>query len=145
MVSTFRDLLPYQFGPLDPFIGALCIAAIASVVIFVLIAIWVYRDAEMRGMDGNIWAIGFVLTGFFLPFIGGLVVLVLYLILRAEHPSAYPAAAPGVPYAGIPPYPAPPPPPGASPAAAPQGTSCRSCGAPLRTGAAFCAACGAKV
>ncbi len=130
---------PFQLGPLDPFLGALCIAAIASLVIFILIAIWVYRDAETRGMDGNIWAIAFVLAGFFVPFVGGLVVLILYLILRAEHPVIYPAGVPGAPV-----YPAPAPPPRA-PAGNPQPANCRNCGAPLRPGGAYCANCGAKV
>lgn len=126
------SVFPFQFGPLDAFIGSLCVAAIASVVIFILIAVWVYRDAETRGMDANIWAIAFVLAGFFVPFVGGLIVLIIYLIVRAEHPVLYAIGAPP-----------PPPPPPPAPPASPQ--TCRNCGAPLRPGGAFCANCGSKV
>lgn len=148
MFSFPSAAFPFQLGPLDAFLGALCIAAIASVVIFILVAVWVYRDAESRGMDGNIWAIMFVLAGFFLPFVGGIVVLVVYLILRAEHPMMYAAGAPGMPYAGAPPYPPPAPPPGAAPSwppLQPAAGTCRNCGASLRPGVAFCPQCGTKV
>ena len=47
-------------------------------VIGVLILVWVYRDAESRGMSGILWAI----IVFFLSLIG----LVLYLIFR-ENPQ----------------------------------------------------------
>lgn len=151
MFSLPTGSFPFQLGPLDAFLGALCIAAIASLVIFILIAVWVYRDAQTRGMDGNIWAIAFALAGFFIPFVGGIVVLVIYLVLRAEHPVMYPGGVPMAPYPSSPQYPAVAPPLGAPPVApamqppvtAP--TSCRSCGAPLRPGAAFCAQCGSKV
>lgn len=144
MYAVPKGLLPLQFGPFDAFLGALCIAAIASVIIFILIAVWVYRDAQTRGMDGSIWAIVFVLAGFFVPFVGGFVVLVIYLILRSEHPVMYPGGIPMAPYPS--PYPPPVPPPETAPAAPPAVQApCRTCGAPLRPGAAFCAHCGAKV
>ncbi|HYM40044.1 MAG TPA: zinc ribbon domain-containing protein [Thermoplasmata archaeon] len=147
MVSLPAGASPFQLGPLDAFLGALCIAAIASLVIFILIAVWVYRDAQTRGMDGNIWAIAFVLAGFFLPFVGGLVVLIVYLIVRAERPVMYPVGVPAAPYAGPPTYPPPAPPPGAPrvQAAPPASLRCRSCGTPLNPGAAFCPYCGTRV
>ena len=49
-------------------------ASIIGFIIDVLIAIWVYNDAQRRGMNGIGWAIGtFLLCVIFLP---------LYLIIR---------------------------------------------------------------
>ena len=42
--------------------------ALFSFIIPLLIAIWVYHDAEKRGMNGILWAIGvFLLCIIFLP------------------------------------------------------------------------------
>lgn len=114
----------------------LCFAAVASLLIFIFVALWLYRDAESRGMGGLLWVLVLVAAGFLFPFVGGLVVLVIYVVVRMEHPvGAVPAVAAPVP---------PPPPPGPEP---PTGTpaSCKTCGAPARPGAAFCANCGAKL
>lgn len=49
-------------------------------VIGILILIWVYQDAESRGMDGLLWA----LIVFFLNIIG----LILYLLVRGSRITA---------------------------------------------------------
>jgi len=49
-------------------------------VIGILILIWVYQDAESRGMDGLLWA----LIVFFLNIIG----LILYLVVRESRITA---------------------------------------------------------
>ncbi len=159
MPFAFSWASPFQFGPFDAFLGAFCFVIIASLVVFVLVAIWVYRDAESRGMSGALWLVLLILASLFFAFIGGLVVLVVYLIVRSEHPVRYYMAAAPPPYyapAMYPPpaYPLGPAPPGATAAppppiqaqttGAPAG-SCRNCGAPLNPGAAFCGRCGARV
>ena len=37
--------------------GILCIIPVMILIVFILIAIWVYRDAESRGMSGVLWLI----------------------------------------------------------------------------------------
>lgn len=145
MISNVVGASPFQLGAFDALLGVLCLVIVASLVVFVLIAVWVYRDAEGRGMSGALWVVLLVLASLFFAFIGGLIVLVIYLIVRAEHPVLYPMA----PYMGY----APPmvPPPGPAPAAPPPpvgvaaaATTCRNCGAPLAPGAVFCGRCGAR-
>ncbi len=146
MFSNALGAVPFQLGPFDAFLGALCFVIIASLVVFVLVAVWVYRDAERRGMSGTLWVVLLVLASLFFAFIGGLIVLVIYLIVRAEHPVMY-----GMhPYAAYPPPMVPPP--GPVPPAVPPpptvgaaATTCRNCGAPLAPGATFCGRCGARV
>jgi hypothetical protein len=135
---------PFQFGAIDAFLGALCFVIIASLVVFILVAVWVYRDAESRGMSGMLWLVLLILASLFFAFIGGLIVLVIYLIVRAEHPVMYAAT----PYPGYGPPMAPPP--GAPPATPPPpyaaaATVCRNCGSALSPGATFCGRCGARV
>ncbi|HYT00899.1 MAG TPA: zinc-ribbon domain-containing protein [Thermoplasmata archaeon] len=111
---------------------ALCVLVF---VIFLLIAIWVYRDAESRGMSGVLWLILVLLF----PLIG----LIIYLVVR--HDKVQPMMAP--PYYGQQPWQPPPggaapPPAGGAPSAQ---MTCRNCGSPLAPGATFCGKCGAKV
>lgn len=136
---------PLQLGAIDAVLGALCFVILASLVVFILVAVWVYRDAQSRGMSGALWVVLLVLASLFFAFIGGLVVLVIYLIVRAEHPMMYAIS----PYGGyappmVPPPagPAAPPPPGVGVAAS---TVCRNCGAPLGPGMMFCGRCGARI
>src|SRR3972149_6064275 len=135
----------FDFG----FAGLICAIVIALFVVFVLIAIWVYRDAESRGMNGALWLIVVILIG--------LVGLIIYLVVRSDHPvrppGYYPPApgyypppgyAPGYPPPGVPPT-APPAP--APPAAPPGGQTvvCRNCGTVSPFGAQFCRNCGATL
>jgi RNA polymerase subunit RPABC4/transcription elongation factor Spt4 len=46
-------------------------------IIWIFVVVWVYRDAERRGMNGVLWAL--------LVFIGNLIGLVIYLIMRQEN------------------------------------------------------------
>ncbi len=124
--------LSFQVGFLA--FGAICAFAIAWLVIFILIAIWVYRDAESRGMGGALWLIIVILLG--------IIGLIVYLIVRGSHPVGGTAA----PYAAYPPqYPPPAYPPQQPPAAPAGAATCKNCGSPLNPGAAFCPRCGAKV
>lgn len=113
--------------------GAICGFLIAWLVIFIVIAVWVYRDAESRRMSGGLWLIIVILLG--------LIGLIVYLIVRADHPvGGTPPPYAAYPYAPPPAY-SPTPPAAAAGAAA----TCRNCGSPLSPGAGFCPRCGAKV
>lgn len=50
-------------------------------IIWIAIVIWVFRDAEQRGMSGILWAL--------LVLIGNLIGLLIYLIMRQEHASSH--------------------------------------------------------
>lgn len=130
---AFEGMLsPFQVELLG---GALCALIVGIWIIFLLIAIWVYRDAESRGMSGVLWLIVVLLFG--------IIGLIVYLVVR--HDRVQPMAQP---YYGQPPGWAPPPTTGAPPPAGPAPpaqATCRNCGSPLATGATFCGKCGAKV
>jgi len=67
--------------------GLFCIIPIVWFIIAILLCVWVYRDAESRGMSGALWLIIVIITG--------ILGLIIYLIVRKEKqgpPS--PAAAP---------------------------------------------------
>jgi len=121
--------------------GILCAIVLGSLILWIVIGVWVYRDAESRGMGGVLWLIIVIFLG--------LIGIIIYLVVRGSHPvrppgGYWPPPGPGYgpPSSYAPPlgY-APPVPP---PVAATAGT-CKECGAPLVAGAAFCAKCGAKV
>ncbi len=68
------------------FAGAICIVpVIIWFVIAILICVWVYRDAESRGMSGVLWLLIVLITG--------IIGLIIYLIVRKEKPTG-PAPAP---------------------------------------------------
>src|SRR5215469_8797164 len=99
--------------------------------IALLIAIWVATDANKRGMNGVLWAIGvFFLCIVFLP-----IFLIVRKPLLAQQPYGYP------PPESQPPYSPPPPPP---PTGAAQ-QFCSNCGAPINPGVKFCGNCGKPV
>lgn len=121
------------------FSGVLCFFIVALFVVFLFVAIWVYRDAETRGMSGVLWLIVVLLFG--------IIGLIIYLVVR--HDKVQPGMQP---YYGQQPYGQPPwtPPPGAAALppvgpAPPSQMTCRNCGSPLAPGATFCGKCGAKV
>lgn len=66
-------MIPLQFG----FEAALMIYWIVLIVwciIGIILAIWVYRDAESRGMNGALWLIIVILLG--------IIGLIIYLVVR---------------------------------------------------------------
>jgi hypothetical protein len=75
--STVHGLGRVSFEPM--FGGAL-------VIFWIIVLFWVYRDAERRGMNGVLWTL--------LVFIGNLVGLIIYLIVRNESRTAPGPAAP---------------------------------------------------
>jgi len=64
--------------------GIFCIIPIVFFIVAILLCVWVYRDAESRGMSGPLWLIIVLITGIF--------GLIIYLIVRKEKQG--PAAAP---------------------------------------------------
>lgn len=62
------------------FFGGICLIPIAWFVISILLCIWVYRDAESRGMNGALWLI--------IVLIAGIIGLIVYLVVRKEKPPS---------------------------------------------------------
>jgi len=59
-----------------PFLLPAALPFLLLLVIWIFIIVWVYRDAERRGMNGILWAL--------LVFFGNFVGLLIYLIVRNE-------------------------------------------------------------
>ncbi|MBN2199440.1 MAG: zinc ribbon domain-containing protein [Candidatus Aminicenantes bacterium] len=82
-------------------------------ILWLLLAVWVYKDAEGRGMNGLLWAL--------LVFVGNLIGLIIYLIVRSERKAAETLGPAAVK------------------------TVCPSCGADVSAGFKFCPNCGKSV
>ena len=66
--------------------GGIILLIIGLIAVWILLAVWVYRDAKKRGMEATLWLLVVLLTGF----IG----LIVYLIVRREHPIQQPPPPP---------------------------------------------------
>ena len=73
IVNQYEDLFPF-------FAGTMCLLPVVWFIVAILIAIWVYRDAEKRGMGGALWLI--------ICLVGGIIGLIIYLIVRKDKVSA---------------------------------------------------------
>jgi len=71
--------------------GLLVLVPLLWFIIGILLCVWVYRDAQKRGMSGILWLI--------IVLIGGLLGLIIYLIVRKDEKMA--PAAPQPPAAVI--------------------------------------------
>jgi RNA polymerase subunit RPABC4/transcription elongation factor Spt4 len=83
-----HDFLGMHPGDLTPGVFVLGPGHIPLAIMFVLwaaVAVWVYRDAERRNHNGLLWSL-FV-------FIGNIVGLIVYLILRSSSPETAITAA----------------------------------------------------
>jgi TctA family transporter len=71
-------VFPVPIGQLEWlfFGGLLCLIPIVWFVIAILLCIWVYRDAQSRGMNGALWLI--------IVLIAGLLGLIIYLVVRHD-------------------------------------------------------------
>ena len=68
--------------------GVLCwLCPVIWLIIWVLVAVWVYKDAESRGASGVLWLIIVILLG--------IIGLIIYLVVRPKHKAAQPP--PGAP------------------------------------------------
>jgi heme/copper-type cytochrome/quinol oxidase subunit 2 len=80
-----KMLLEYLFSSIaqDEWLFGLslifCLIPIVWFVIGILLCIWVYRDAESRGMNGVLWLI--------VVLIAGIIGLIIYLVVRKEKGS----------------------------------------------------------
>ena len=99
--------------------NALIGISLMLIVLWGAVLVWVYRDAEKRGMNGVLWLL--------LVLIGNVIGLLIYAIVRSETPIKRPA-------------PVPPPPP--EPAACCPPVVCPACAKPLAPGYTFCPYCG---
>ena len=52
--------------------------SLLMLILWIVVIVWVYRDAERRNMNGVLWAL--------LVFIGNLIGLLIYLIVRSDNP-----------------------------------------------------------
>lgn len=86
------------------FSGVICMIYVVIFIVWIMVALWVYRDAESKGQSGVLWLL--------VVLIGSIVGLIVYLIVRSGWPSHPPYM--GHPY-------------GYQPMAYP----CPSCGTPL--------------
>jgi hypothetical protein len=65
---------------------ALIVFALIWFIIAILLCIWVYRDAESRGMNGALWLI--------IVLVGGVIGLVVYLVVRKDKTTSARAQPP---------------------------------------------------
>ena len=80
--------------------GLCCMIIIIPWIIFILIAIWVYKDAEKRGKSGALWLVIVILTG--------IIGIIIWLVVRPKElapPPGYPPQQPGYPPQQQPGYP----------------------------------------
>jgi RNA polymerase subunit RPABC4/transcription elongation factor Spt4 len=68
-----------------PFLGfaGFSLFALAFLALWIAIIVWVYGDAEKRGMSGVLWAL--------IVFIGHLVGLLIYVLVRSDRPILAPS------------------------------------------------------
>lgn len=77
--------IPIPIGQFEWFIGLgllFCLLPVLWIIIAILLGIWVYRDAESRGMSGVLWLI--------VVWLLGLIGLIIYLVVRKEKRQAAP-------------------------------------------------------
>jgi hypothetical protein len=101
----------FHMGPQWMRFTSMSLLSLAFLIIWIFVIIWVYRDAERRGMNGVLWAL--------LVFIGNLVGLLIYLIVRSDAPRASRTSRPE--------------------------QTCPKCSKPVNAGFAYCPHCGAPM
>lgn len=67
-------------------LGLICLIPIVWFIIAILLCIWVYRDAESRGMSGVLWLI--------IVLVAGIIGLIIYLVVRKDKQAAKAAPPP---------------------------------------------------
>lgn len=89
-MSKVRKMIPLPIGQWEwlglGIAGILCLIPIVWFIIAILLCIWVYRDAESRGMSGALWLIIVIITG--------ILGLIVYLVVRKEKKSEAPPPPP---------------------------------------------------
>jgi hypothetical protein len=79
-ISSLAGAYDYSYSSYDEaaFLGfglVMCVLYLIILVVWIIVAIWAYKDAEKRGMNGLLWA----LVVFFLGLIG----LIIYIVVRS--------------------------------------------------------------
>ena len=69
------------------------IIVLIPLIIAILACIWIYKDAEKRGKQGILWVILLILASLFLSFIGLILVIVIWLVIRPPIGGEKKAAA----------------------------------------------------
>ena len=59
---------------------------LVGIVALVFGALWMYRDAQTRRMDATVWVVLLVVATLLAGIIGFVIVLVIYLVVRENHP-----------------------------------------------------------
>jgi len=75
-VIRIPDMNHFDFWPHAFKWTSLSIFSLALLVLWIVVIVWVYRDAERRGMNGVLWAL--------LVLIGNIIGLLIYLIVRSD-------------------------------------------------------------
>jgi hypothetical protein len=96
------------------------------VIIWFAVILWVYKDAERRRMSGLLWAL--------LVFIGNLIGLLIYLIVRQDHPVCGERGVPAIPSEPAPPD-----------AAEKRPLTCPACKKAVEPNFVYCPHCGASL
>jgi len=128
----------WRFGPWFPFFP-LWSFSLLFFIIWIVVIVWVYKDAEQRRMNGVLWAL--------LVFIGNLIGLLIYLIVRQDHPLPAPGKTTATASAICCPPASPAATPEAKPVAMPEAKPaqlCPSCQKPVEKDFAYCPHCGAS-
>jgi hypothetical protein len=90
-IASAADNNPWNFtsdptGSMATFMGiglTICaIIIIIPLIIAILVAIWLYKDAEKRGKEGIIWVVLLIIASIFLSFLGLIIVIVVWLAIR---------------------------------------------------------------
>lgn len=77
-INLMKLLLPPMQTQSIVMFGVLWISVIIAIYLFgLLLCIWVYRDAQKRGMNGALWLI--------IVLLGNIVGLIIYLIVREPY------------------------------------------------------------
>lgn len=113
---------PFFFEGINEVIGLtlmICfIVVLLPIIISIVLAIWIYKDANKRGKEGIIWAIILVLVTLFLSFIGLIIIIIVWLVIR--------------------------PPIGGEPKSVASDRRCPNCGRPIPLDARICPYCAKK-
>jgi len=77
-IETIRDGVgSVHFGPWGFPFRSISFLSFLFLILWIVVIVWVYRDAERRGMNGVLWAL--------LVLIGNVIGLIIYLILRTDY------------------------------------------------------------
>jgi uncharacterized membrane protein YhaH (DUF805 family) len=96
-VAQEDDLTEEEWAFLGIGLAILAICMVIILVIAILIAVWLYKDAEKRGKSGGLWVLILILAALFFNIIGVVAVIIIWMLVRP------PLGAPGAPQYGPPP------------------------------------------